>query len=314
MKLKISEKLEPEEISLRKLFIQTSYVKGAWGRLADVHQERIRFGESTGLLLMGPSGAGKSALASRYADAVNAERAVTQQCLPVVYLEMPSSPSKKNMCTALLEALGDVDHAKRRNDSSEVKFLRAVTLIENLKTELVIMDEAQHLIDYSRIDAYEAGDWIKSLMNKAGVSVVLVGMSRLEKLKKANSQFRRRFSATYTIKSFHPEEENWSEFLGVIKILQKHMSVDAVDLLVPDMVQRLYFASNGLMDYLVKVLDRALVLVWEGAFPGISLATLHQAFREEVWLTAPSIRNPFDSSFNFLPLLGADEPFEEVDS
>lgn len=266
-KLQRHEQDEEPLISLRTLFIKTEHVKAAWGRLADIHQERIRSGVSAGLLLMGPSGAGKSALVCRYRDTVNAMRAVPQERLPVVYMEMPSSPSKKNLCIALLEALGDLDHAKRHHHSAEVKLSRAVTLIENLKTELVIMDEAQHLIDYKRINTYEAGDWIKSLMNKSKVSVALVGMTRLDNLRAANSQFRRRFCATYTVERFNPEGEYWNEFSGVIKVLQSHISVDHVDLLDQDMVQRLYFASNGILDYLVKVLDRALVLVWGEGTP-----------------------------------------------
>jgi DNA transposition AAA+ family ATPase len=187
-----------------------------------------------------------------------------------------------------------------------------VTLLENLRVELVILDEAQHLVDYKRSDAYEAGDWIKSLLNTSKVSVVLIGMTRLEGLKRANDQFRRRFSASYTLVPFRPDEEFWPEFAGVIKAMQKMLSVESVNLVSDEMIQRLYFASFGILDYLVKVLERAVRLVQSGQFEGVNLAALDAAFKDEVWQSAPQNRSPFNAEFDFRPLIGVGEPYEVI--
>jgi DNA transposition AAA+ family ATPase len=58
---------------------------------------------------------------------------------------------------------------------------------------MLVLDEAQHLVDYRRNGAYEAADWIKSLMNETSIAFVLIGLKRTENLLLANEQLRRRF-------------------------------------------------------------------------------------------------------------------------
>ncbi|MDO3559806.1 TniB family NTP-binding protein [Ralstonia pseudosolanacearum] len=77
-----------------------------------------------------------------------------------------------------------------------------VTLLRNLQTEVLILDEAQHLVDYKRNTAYETADWIKSLMNESDVTVVLVGLKRTQQLLWANEQLRRRFCAIANFERF----------------------------------------------------------------------------------------------------------------
>ncbi|MCS5515169.1 TniB family NTP-binding protein [Pseudomonas qingdaonensis] len=83
----------------------------------------------------------------------------------VLFVEMPSSPTKKNLAAAILAELKD-PFAEARGHSAEVKFARVVLLLKNLGVEMLVLDEAQHLVDYRRNGAYEAADWIKSLMNE----------------------------------------------------------------------------------------------------------------------------------------------------
>lgn len=300
-----------DDTSLRNVFINTSIARAATSRLVDIHNENLRTGTNQGFLLMGPSGVGKSALVKKYVNSVNTERAIEMERLPILYLDMPSGPTKKNLGSQLLKALKD-PYANNNSESAEAKFSRVVTLLENLNVELVILDEAQHLVDYKQSDMFESGDWIKSLMNNSKVSVVLIGMTHLEGLKKANSQFRRRFSASYTLVPFEPGGEFWPEFAGVIKAMQKMMAVDSVNLVTDEMINRLYFASFGILDYLVKVLERAVRLVRGGKFDGVNLAALDTAFKDEIWQLAPKNRNPFNAEFDFQPLIGLGEPYEKI--
>lgn len=78
------------------------------------------------------------------------------------------------------------------------------------------------------------------------------------------------------------------------------------------MIQRLYFASFGILDYLVKVLERAVRLVQSGQFEGVNLAALDAAFKDEVWQSAPQNRSPFNAEFDFRPLIGVGEPYEVI--
>lgn len=95
--------------------------------------------------------------------------------------------------------------------------------------------------------------------------------------------------------------------------MQKILIVESVNLVTEEMIQRLYFASFGILDYLVKVLERAVRLVKSGQFDGINLAALDTAFRDEVWQLAPRNRSPFNAEFDFRPLIGLGEPYEKIE-
>ncbi|WP_185019801.1 hypothetical protein [Pseudomonas brassicacearum] len=46
---------------------------------------------------------------------------------------------------------------------------------------------------------------------------------------------------------------------------------------------------------------------------GITMEVLSEAFQDEVWNNAPEDRNPFSARFDFKPLIGHSEPFEDYD-
>ncbi|MNP67032.1 hypothetical protein D3C76_1628150 [compost metagenome] len=79
------------------------------------------------------------------------------------------------------------------------------------------------------------------------------------------------------------------------------------------MIKRFYLASYGLIDYLIKIVDRAVWLVQVQDLAGIELPVLAKAFEDEVWSYATEERNPFSASFNFQPLFGKWEPFETLE-
>jgi DNA transposition AAA+ family ATPase len=62
---------------------------------------------------------------------------------------------------------------------------------------MLVLDEAQHLVDYRRNGAYEAADWIKSLMNETSIAFVLIGLKRTENL------LLERATATQVLATWH---------------------------------------------------------------------------------------------------------------
>lgn len=300
--------------SLRRHFIDTPQARRVFERMTEVHQDTLRSKTSKGLLLQGFSGSGKTTTVREYLSSAFSTPDIPGQVRRAVRVEIPSSPSKKNLATAMLTALGD-PFAESRNHSAEAKFTRIVTLLKNLRTEIVILDEAQHLIDYKRTSAYEAADWIKSLMNESEATYILVGLKRTQQLLYANEQLRRRFSASVNFERFSwatPEEQQ--EFAALLNSIHNVLPVPAVEFMTEDLLLRFHHASFGLMDYLIKILDRAVWLVQVGRAEGIDRKVLADAFRDEVWANAPPHRNPFSDTFDFSPLIGRHEPFEGFDS
>jgi len=298
--------------TLRHLFIHSPQAERALTRISEVHHDSRRTGASNGLLIQGPSGVGKSTLITEYTRSLDLAGDIDSEKRTVLYVEIPSSPTKKNLAAAMLTALKD-PFAEARGHSAEVKFARVVLLLKNLGVEVVALDEVQHLVDYRRNGAYEAADWIKSLMNDTGITFVLLGLKRTEGLLKANEQLRRRFSATVDYDRFTLTGKSSIHFVMLLGVIQGELPVQAISFTEPTMIKRFHLASYGLIDYLMKIVDRAVWLAVTRGLEGIELSVLAEAFEDEVWSRAADERNPFSASFNFQPLIGKHEPFEEFE-
>lgn len=300
------------QFSLRHHFILSPQAERALTRLIEVHGDTRRTGSSKGLVIQGPSGVGKSTLIKEYVRGLESAKETEKVKRSVLVVEIPSSPTKKNLATAMLTAMKD-PYADSRSHSAETKFARIILLLSNLNVEVVVLDEAQHLVDYKRNDAYEAADWVKSLMNETRIMFVLVGLKRTEGLLWANEQLRRRFSATVDYNRFTLNEASWTQFAMLLQSVRELLPVLSITFTDKEMIRRFYLASFGLIDYLIKIVDRAVWLVQNLGAEGINLEILREAFKDEVWSAAPDERNPFSDMFDFKPLIRDHEPFESFD-
>jgi len=302
------------KFSLRNQFVETIRSEHTRSRIEEVHADTLRSRTSKGLLILGPSGVGKTTLIKDCIKTMFQDRDIPGKKLTALHVDMPSSPSKKSLASALLENLGD-QFASSRHHSAEAKFQRVVVLLKNLGVEILIIDEVQHVIDSGRATAYEAADWIKDLMNKLQITVVLVGLKRTEGLLRANEQLRRRFSASVVYDRYsYSAGDDYVQFSGLVQAIQGILPVTAIAFHDEVVLRRLYHSTYGLIDYLMKILDRAVWLVQSRVTEGIDLTVLAEAFRDEVWSLVPDLRNPFTPDFNFEPLIGSGEPFEDFDS
>lgn len=294
----------------RKNFIACTHSVRALKRIGEVHQASRAAEKGMGIAILGPSGVGKTTILKEYIR-LHDERATARTSKAIVFVEVPSTPTPKSLGTAVLEAMGD-QFAHR--GSAEEKLFRIVKLLTGLKVELVIFDEVQHLVERRRTPTGATTDWLKNLLNASKVAVVLAGLKRAQDLLLANEQLRRRFSATVYCDRFRIDDpESAKQFAKLLISFEKMMPVPALPLTSQNTALRFYHASFGLIDYLIKVIDRAVRLVQMGRFSEIDLTVLAEAFRDEVWSLAPDSRNPFSEEFTFVELTGKFEPFEDFD-
>lgn len=76
------------------------------------------------------------------------------------------------------------------------------------------------------------------------------------------------------------------------------------------MARRFYYASCGLIDYVVKVIDDAVSRGGSGAGGAVTQEDLAQAFVRSVWREAPASLNPFVEGASLRMLKGPGEPFD----
>lgn len=303
-------KNQNNSFTLCNSFVDYPQCTHALNRLREVHEASRRSKKGKGIALLGPSGVGKTSVLQEYVRSYLPAKAQFN-AKPIIFVEVPSSPTPKSLGEAVLTAMGD-QFAHR--GSAEEKLFRIVTLLQGLHTELIIFDEAQHLVERRRTPTGATTDWLKNLLNASKVAVVLAGLKKTEQLLSANEQLRRRFSATAYYNRFEiSSDDNATTFAKLLLSFHAALPVPSLKFAAKANITRFYQASFGLIDYLIKIIDRAVWLVENGEAKEIDLAILAQAFRDEVWSQAPDNRNPFHESFNFQPLIGQSEPFEDFD-
>lgn len=176
---------KPHEL-IDSLFVETPPAKQALEAIEILRKYGIRNGWCECLLIAGPSRAGKSAVVEYYERLFPVTMDGRQLIRPVVRVKLEDVTRTHSLVSATLRAMGDPrpDHGSPTDRSA-----RLIHLLRMQRTELVIYDEFQHLID-SDTDkiAYKAADTVKSIL-EAGVSrVVLCGVTHAERVLHTNTQ------------------------------------------------------------------------------------------------------------------------------
>ena len=101
----------------------------------------------------------------------------------------------KDLAEAILRALGDPAAAK---GTTAEKTQRIIGFFRECGVQLLLIDEFQHFFDGTRVaESRRVSDWLKLLINKVGLPVVLAGLPRAIQVVNINPQLRRRFAAPY---------------------------------------------------------------------------------------------------------------------
>lgn len=138
----------------------------------------------------GPSGVGKSSLIATLARTYPPARINGRLTVPVLVVEVPQFASAKQLPSCVLQALG---LQVTRSMTAGAMFELMLKQLALAGTRVVIFDEISHLVDEgSRVPPRAASDWLKTLVDKANVTLIVFGIPRLERLFSANEQLRRR--------------------------------------------------------------------------------------------------------------------------
>lgn len=279
--------------SLRKELIAHPAFVRTVDEMALLHYRWQTSGVCEGLLVYGQHGSGKSTATKHYLSEYPRKRVGGVTIIPVLLALTPETPSVLSLSDVLLLSLGTTLPTK---GTAAAKLSRIVHFFEVCGVEMLILDEFHHFYDSHRVqEGRRVSDWLKNLMNLTGVCVVLVGLPRSIAVLNANPQLRRRFNAPFHHDEFRFDDaQSQREFRGLLKVIEEKLPVRfETSLADPSMARQMYYATNGLIDYVIKVVDDAIAR--SGVSPGSVIGNNHLAlaFQRKVWADCPDWINPF---------------------
>lgn len=272
-------------------------------------------GVATHMLVTGEAGTGKSSLcrwlACQHPLRVLPDRDVVELLITAI----PPAASIASIASTMLEALGD-PYAGAGTVSQKTH--RVITLCRGCGVEMLLFDEAQHLQDRGDTKThYMVGDWLKHLIDQLAVPTVLLGLPRLENVLQVNDQLRRRFSSRRRLAVGQSDTDSIEA-----ECLQLFLSLTSlIDIPVlphpygaQEMGVRLYYASDGRVAYIKKLLFAALRSALEQDLDAIDAPMLERSFTNEIWWEGVGRLNPFNPDFDCRRLDRGGEPFQVASS
>lgn len=295
--------------SLREIILEHQRFKSTLKTIAELHYYCLQNKVGKGLIIVGPSGIGKTSMLKYYAG--NFPKVMETQVtrIPVLIVTTPSTPTTDSMAEAILLALGDPLASK---GNAKDKLNRIKLLFEQCQVELLLIDEFQHFF-YARtiVEFRTVTDWLKIFLNETAKAVVLCGLPEAEMVIQSNEQLARRFSSKYTLTPFtFTSDQDFIEFRGVLRAFQEGLPLPVeTPLYEANLARRFLIASNGLIDYVRKILEGAVSVATAAGHQSLDLPTYAEGFRREVWADVADRLNPFHQESPLRTLNRSGEPF-----
>ena len=279
--------------TLRKELISFSVFEQSVQAIALLHYRWRKSGVSEGLLVYGQHGSGKSTVTEYYLKQFPRRRIGGTTKIPILLALTPETPSVVSLSDVLLSSLGDPIATR---GTAAMKLNRIVHFVKECSVEMIILDEFHHFYDTHRVsEGRRVSDWLKNLMNLTGVCVVLVGLPRSIAALNSNPQLRRRFGSPLHHSEFNfIESAEQSDFRGLLASLELRLPVSfRTSLADPSIALQMYYATHGLIDYVVKIIDDAVAMSGAKAGETITNHNLSSAFKRKIWADCPDWINPF---------------------
>lgn len=290
---------------IRRCFGHFRHVKTIYARLDALRTYVCTVEEPESIAILGVSGMGKSSLLTNYLKQHPPKVHDVYTEVPVLYAEVPPNCTIKKLATILLRAINSPFPI---TGDEEDRTHQLVTLIRECKVRLIIIDEVNHLVRGGQKTRYLVGDWIKQLITKTRVPVVLAGTPIVRDLMRTNEQMTSRFAETISIHPFSVGENSNNPIgfaLSVFKSVLK--DYPCIDLLALEHESMFAFATGGRLRSMCHLFVRAVEI---GAkCGGVTHKSLGEAFPAVIYDKCPQGRNPFLKDFNGIPLSKLNEPF-----
>ncbi|SDX61225.1 TniB family NTP-binding protein [Thiocapsa roseopersicina] len=257
--------LTPEEAEisryLSELIIPHSLLNEAYKGAQRVIERNNVLSELDHAVIVGESGCGKTTLCDiiqkEYGDQETEFRLGYQFKMPVLITSIKSPVTNRSLARNLLRAMGD---ETALNGTSHVLTERLILQMEHIETKVIILDESHDLFTLGARGkngvSKELGaalNWIKALINRTKVTVILMGLPQTIDLINSDEQLARRFKSTFHLKTFSPPSESDTGLADFVDDLLTFLTVSMEQYFDDytafndhrDCANRLYLATGG---------------------------------------------------------------------
>lgn len=258
----------------------------------------------------GLPGAGKTTLVEYYEQLFPRIYHDDKIEVPVLCGRVPNRATDKSLVTELLNKMGDPAAAK---GSTYNQTTRLRNLAGACGVKLIILDEFQHFVDKDSWKILKTvSDWLKNLIDEAGVPIVVTGMPYASQILDAmgNEQLQRRFSVRASLDPFGwSAVEEKKEFRSFLKAVDDRLPLRECSFLSdPTTAFRFYCATNGRVGKVMKVIRRATELALAEGSERLTLDVLADAYDDRLRADHPNRSNSFREEKAKLKIIPFDEP------
>jgi len=264
-------------------------------------RQAVLFRESTGnprnCMVYGRPGVGKTTLRKCIEQEFPPIQEVDRTIYPVLTVTIPSRPTVKNVAEEILATLGDECFAK---GSSVEKTKRIINYVKDMNVKAFIFDEMQHFVDGGNKNTpREVADWLKVLIDTSKASTILLGTESAKEILNINSQLSRRFSDVVELEPLSiSTPKDYSQFAAMVRHIDMMLKLpNQIDYMDSKLIVAIHFATNGIMDYIVKLLVRAYEIAIFNGYTQITRKLLEEAFTGSIWNDGIGELNPFNPKF-----------------
>ncbi|WP_158011633.1 TniB family NTP-binding protein [Sphingomonas turrisvirgatae] len=242
-------------------------------------REDARRFKARALLIVGAAGSGKTTALEDYMADYPDRATEDGDIRRIVYVEAPERTTRRALVGAILGAYGY--RARDHWNTSEV-IEKIAFYAEETGTEMIFIDEGHHMVNENNAETTaEVTEFIKSLLNRVKVQIVIAGLPRLLDIAvpgERTMQLRRRLQPTVILKPYDwATRSGRTMFSGVLGVMEKMLGLpEASGLAKHEMAKRIYVATGGEIGIVSKYLSQALSTALANGRRSIDLDLLGQ--------------------------------------
>lgn len=256
------------------------YVSG-WDRMLKILNLRRNGAKPSGLMLLGDPGTGKTTMSKHLEAHGNLHCTGFQQ--RVIYSSLNGSTALGSVYSSILDRMGDPSPESGTNPR---KLQRLVAGLTAKKTDVLIIDETQHLITKrfgGNANLREVTNALKSILDNGTTSLILSGLPEARQLWEDDLQLRRRFLPPIEFKDFTlNENEAWRDVIRQMVMCCMEVGVDKPATSLGELSDRMMLATHGKISTAARIIKEAASLAITGGLGALSLELLNRACLETI--------------------------------